>query len=145
MTLKLKITLLLITILAILLVNNTNVSAGPLIGETAKTELQAQDDAFLGESGLQDVSIGTLIAAVIKIVLSLLGIVFIILIIYAGLTWMTSAGNEEKISKAKKTMSAAVIGLTIVILAYAITSFVLSTILEGMGMDGTTGTTSTTS
>lgn len=139
MAIKLKPTLLLITILAIFLISSTNVLASPLIGDDTKQDLEKQDLAFLEESGLQKVSIGTLIAAVIKIVLSVLGIVFIILIIYAGLSWMTSAGSEEKITKAKKTMAAAVIGLTIVLLAYAITAFVLEKILEGMSMGSSSG------
>lgn len=97
----------------------------------AQQQLQQRNDEFLGEAGLDDnLSIGQMVAAVIKVVLAFLGVVFIILIIYAGLLWMTSAGNEEKIGTAKKTLIAATIGLAIVLSAYAITFFVIDQLLE---------------
>jgi len=136
---KLKSVILPTLILTLFLITAVSVSAGAAISETAKTELQAQDQAFLEESGLQVVSVGVLIASIIRIALSVLGIIFVILIIYAGLTWMTSAGNEEKITKAKNVMTAAIIGLAIVLLAYAITTFVIEKILEGMEMGGLSG------
>lgn len=74
-----------------------------------------------------DVTPGTLQETIAKLVQSALGflaIIFIILFLYAGFTWMTSAGNEDKLSTAKKTMTAAIIGLAIVLTAYAITTFV---------------------
>lgn len=89
-----------------------------------------QDQAFLGEAGLPIVSVGATVAAIIKAVLGLLGIIFIILIIYAGLLWMTSAGNEDSIEKAKSIMTAAVIGLVITMSAYAITLFVIDSLFR---------------
>jgi len=61
---------------------------------------------------------------VIKAFLSLLGIIFIILIIWAGYNWMTAGGNEEKISKATNTITRAIIGLIITISSYAIWRFI---------------------
>ena len=43
--------------------------------------------------------------------------------IYGGITWMTAGGNETTVTNAKKTITAAIIGLVIVISAYAITLF----------------------
>jgi heme/copper-type cytochrome/quinol oxidase subunit 2 len=54
------------------------------------------------------------------------------MIIYGGVLYISSAGNEEKIQKAKQTLTAAIFGLIIVILAYAIISFVASTLGEGI-------------
>jgi len=65
------------------------------------------------------------VASIIKIVLSLLGIIALCFILYAGFKWMTAGGNEETVTMAKKTLSAAVIGLVIILSAYAITNFVL--------------------
>ena len=73
------------------------------------------------------------VAQIIQVVLSILGVVLIVLIIYAGFLWMTAAGNEDKISKAKKTIVAAVIGLAIVLSAYLITAFVISQLIEATG------------
>lgn len=66
----------------------------------------------------------SLIGTIISAALGLLGVVFIILIIVAGYNWMTAAGDEEKIKKAGQTIRAAVIGVLIIICAYAIWSFV---------------------
>lgn len=64
------------------------------------------------------------VGTMVGIVLSFVGVLFLILIIYAGLTWMTAAGNEQKIGKAKDIIIAATIGLIIVLSAYAITKFI---------------------
>jgi len=60
-------------------------------------------------------------SSVIKMILIILGIIFLGLTIYAGLAWMLSEGNEEQVTKAKKILTAAITGLIIVLIAYAIT------------------------
>lgn len=65
-------------------------------------------------------TMSTIIGTIVSTVLSLLGVVFLILIIFAGYNWMTAAGEEEKVKKAKDTLTHAAIGLIIVISAYAI-------------------------
>lgn len=57
-------------------------------------------------------------------VISFVGIIFFILMLYAGFLWMTAAGDEKKIEQAKQILLAAIIGLVIVGAAYAITKFV---------------------
>ena len=69
---------------------------------------------------------GSVVALIITGFLSLLGIIFIVLIIMAGYNWMTSAGEEQKITKAKETIKRAVIGLIIIVAAYSISYFVFS-------------------
>jgi hypothetical protein len=66
----------------------------------------------------------------IALVLSFVGVIFVILIIYSGIVWMTAQGNDEKVNSAKKIMTDSIIGLIIVIAAYAITYFVLEFILN---------------
>lgn len=60
--------------------------------------------------------------------LSFLGIVFLLLILVAGFMWMTAQGNDIKAQKARKVMTAAVIGLIIISAAYAITAFIGDTL-----------------
>jgi len=67
---------------------------------------------------------------IIGYALGLLGIIFVILVIYAGFLWMTAQGNEEQITKAKKMITNAVIGIIIISMAYIITNFVLTNIQE---------------
>jgi len=71
-------------------------------------------------------SINPFIQTIIQVALSFLGIIFLILTIYGGFLWMTAAGNEEKVSKARKILTAAIIGLIIVVAAYAISTLVMS-------------------
>ncbi len=66
----------------------------------------------------------TIIAGVIKVLLSIVGITFTILIVYSGYTLLTAAGDESKVEKAKKTITAAVIGLSLTLGAYSLTSFI---------------------
>ncbi|MBU2229434.1 hypothetical protein KJ810_03450 [Patescibacteria group bacterium] len=83
----------------------------------------------LGSADLQETVI-----AIIQWILGLLGIVGVIMILYGGFTWLTSGGNEEKIEKAKKIISAAIIGISIVILAWAVISYAVSSLLNFTGM-----------
>jgi len=65
------------------------------------------------------------VMAVINVFITFTGILMLVLIIYGGYIWMKSQGNEEQVSRAKKTIIAAVIGLSIVILARIITEIIL--------------------
>ncbi len=66
---------------------------------------------------------------VIKVFLSVMGIVFVILIIIAGFKWMLAGGSQDKISEAKSQIRSAIIGLVIIICAWSITYFVTSYLL----------------
>jgi len=61
----------------------------------------------------------------ISILLGLLGMVMVIIIIYAGYLWMTGGGDPEKIKDAKSWMLNAIIGLIILLAAYSISDFVI--------------------
>ena len=61
-----------------------------------------------------------------------LGIIFFLLIIYSGFTWMTAAGKEETITKAKGILIAAATGLVIILSAYAIVRFVFGNVFGGL-------------
>ena len=66
------------------------------------------------------------IGIVIKISLGLLGIVFLFLIIYGGYIWMLAKGNQQEVDKAIKIIQNAVIGLIIVVVAFALVNFIFS-------------------
>lgn len=72
------------------------------------------------------VTIGFLIATIIKVILGFLAVIFLILTIVAGFRWMTAGGNEDEVKKAVTTIKNSVIGLVIVLAAYAITYFVFT-------------------
>jgi|GEM_PF-3715095 len=79
-----------------------------------------------------------IVAKIIRVGLTLLGIVLVVLLLYAGFLWMTAAGNEEKIDKAKTLIRNAIIGLAIILAAFALTQFIISRLLRatGTGVDG---------
>jgi len=65
-----------------------------------------------------------IVGMVINGLLGFLGIIFIILMLLAGYRWMNANGDEEKITKSKDTIRQAIIGLLIVIGAFAIWRFI---------------------
>ena len=105
----------------------------------AKSNLTSVADATGLASDLPS-SVGTIISAA----LSLVGTIFLVLTIYAGILWMTASGNEDQVGKAKKIITAAIIGLVITMAAYAITSFVTGRLGGGSEGGGTTTTVTPT-
>ena len=97
-------------------------SVGSLLHEAGEA---AKYDTAKVEGDNPAISIPTVAGGIIKIFLSILAVIFIILMLYAGYLWMTARGNEEQVTKAKELITSAVIGLVIVIAAYAITYFAL--------------------
>lgn len=75
-----------------------------------------------------------IIGKIIRTGLTLLGTIFLILIVYAGFTWILARGREEEIEKAQKIIETSVIGLIVIIVAYAISTFVFAVIVGGAGV-----------
>ncbi|MBT7553445.1 hypothetical protein HN670_03175 [bacterium] len=107
--------------------------------------LPMQASALTAQQGLQQAAEGNfntsrnipqVIALVVNAVLSLLAIIFIVLIVLGGFRWMTSAGNATKIETAKETITNAVIGLVVVLAAYAISEFILRALTESTSGGG---------
>jgi hypothetical protein len=67
----------------------------------------------------------TITVNVIRIFLTFIGIIFLVLVMLAGYKWMTSQGNEEQVKEARSHLIRSVIGLMIILAAWAITSFVV--------------------
>jgi len=74
----------------------------------------------LGTADIEQTSIN-----IVQWALGMLGLVAVVMIILGGYKWMTAGGNEESITQAKQLISAAVVGLIIVLLAWAIVIFVV--------------------
>ena len=68
------------------------------------------------------------ISNVVRIIIGFLGIVTVIIILAGGFIWMTSFGEEDKIDRAKKLISAGVVGLVVVLATYAVASFVINSL-----------------
>lgn len=66
------------------------------------------------------------IGQLINVILGFLGVIAVLIVLLGGFKWMTAAGNEEKVGAAKKLLGAGVVGLVIILAAYAIASFVIT-------------------
>lgn len=90
----------------------------------------AEGGVALGRSSLP-----VIVGRIVQAALGLVGVVFVVLIVYGGYMWMMSAGDSTQIGKAKKTIINAVIGIAIILSALAISQFIISKLTEA-----TTGT-----
>jgi len=88
---------------------------------------------FKATTGMGDSDPRVIASSVIKVMLGFLGIIAVLIILYAGFLWMTAAGNEDKISQAKGMMSAGVIGLIIILAAFGIATFVMTALVTATG------------
>jgi len=104
----------------------------------AFAQLSAEDSglnttavAAYGSDAVNDTNsnIGTFIGKyIIQPVIGLTGLVFLVLTVYAGMMWMTSAGDSKRIEKAKGILVASVVGAVIIASAYVIVNTVITSL-----------------
>lgn len=101
--------------------------------------------AAIGQGGLPDLTNGTTLVdplgitstvpsgqsvvifygqRIVGYMVNLLGVAVVLMYVYGGAVWMLSAGNEEKISQAKKILSYATIGAAVVLSSYILIKFI---------------------
>lgn len=100
------------------------------LAHTARAQVSIDFPSSFAGFSTQDVKV--VIQNIIKIILGFLGIITIIIILYGGFLWMTSFGEEDKIDRSKKLISAGVIGLAIVLASYAISVFVINSLTRAV-------------
>lgn len=88
--------------------------------------------------GGETTDLKTVIVNIINGVVGSIALVAVIFIIVGGVNYMTSAGDTNKLQKAKNTILYAVIGLIIAVLSFAIVNFVIVKILGDGGEGNTT-------
>lgn len=67
---------------------------------------------------------------IINIALGFLGIIAVIIVLYGGFMWMTAGGNEERVTKAKQILTAGIIGLVIIVMAWGIARYAISALMN---------------
>jgi hypothetical protein len=87
------------------------------------------DSNFGDATGLGQGDLKQTIGNLIRVALGFLGVVAVVIVLYGGFKWMVSGGNDEKVGEAKKLIISGIIGLAIILSAYAITTFVISSFL----------------
>ena len=123
-----KKTLFLTFCLALIILPTALLAAGTLDEVRAGLNQVAGKVGF--KTGNEEASVAVIVGRIIKVALSLVGVVFMVLMVYGGYLWMTAAGNEENVDKAKNLIRAAVIGLIIIASAYSITALVVGKVFE---------------
>ncbi len=90
----------------------------------------AQDfgNSYAVGTGLGEEDPRNILTNLVNLFFTFLGILSVIIIMYAGFLWMTSNGREDRVEKAKKTLIGAIIGLILILASWAIVSFVLNVI-----------------
>jgi hypothetical protein len=77
-----------------------------------------------------DGDLKTTIGQLLSVALGFLGVLAVIIVLIGGFKYMIAGGTEEKVKDARKWIISGIIGLAIILSAYAITSFVLNSLLE---------------
>lgn len=80
-------------------------------------------------TGLTSTDIRITIANIIRTAMGLLGIIAVLIVLYGGFKWMTAQGDTKAVDEAKKVLIAGIIGLIIIVSAYAIASFVINSLV----------------
>jgi len=88
------------------------------------------DEDFTDSTGLGQADLKSTIGNLIRVFLGFLGIIAVVMVLLGGFKWMTASGNDEKVQDAKKLLVAGIVGLAIILSAYAITTFVISSIID---------------
>ncbi|NQV11781.1 hypothetical protein HQ524_00305 [Candidatus Uhrbacteria bacterium] len=102
-------------------------NAGFTAGDPTAALTQSATQTSLG-GGPND-QIFITIGNIVNVGLGLLGIIFFVLMVYAGFLWMTARGNPDQVTKAQTMITQAVIGIIVILSAFAVSSFVLSQLI----------------
>ncbi|MBU0649433.1 hypothetical protein KJ969_05065 [Patescibacteria group bacterium] len=99
-------------------------------GDASNLLEEIGEKAGIGTADTGQKQLVDIIGTIINVLLSLLGVIFLVLLIYGGFLWMTSRGNEDAVDKSKRLIQDAIIGLIIILAAYAISRFVIDALLK---------------
>lgn len=123
-----------VSLVALVLGGALSVAAPVLVPKAHAVDTITADDLlpteFSDNVGLGQGDLRETIGRVIQVALSFLGIVAVCIVLWGGMRWMTAGGSEEKVKDAQKIMIAGLIGLAIILSAWAITSFVVTQLVS---------------
>lgn len=117
-----------VIITGLILFSNMSLVQAQSVGTPSLSDnLQQAGQAAQYDTNKNDINaLAEVIGTIIFYFFSLLAVIFLGLLIYAGFLWMTAHGNEDNVTKAKHIIRNALIGLIIVIGSYAIVYFVMA-------------------
>ncbi|HNU96171.1 MAG TPA: hypothetical protein PKH95_02080 [Candidatus Magasanikbacteria bacterium] len=115
------------------LVTNSVLAAEP--APTGLIDTDSLGVSYGAKIGLGTQDVRTTVASIIRVAMGLLGIVAVVIILIGGFYWMTAGGDEGRVETGKKWIFSGIIGLAIILSAYALANFVISSLVGA-----TTGT-----
>ncbi len=111
-------------------VTQVQAATAPQAGSAWNNQIGMEEiGAEYGETTSSADNLITIIIRIIDVALWFLAIIFVVLFIFSGYQWMMAGGNEDTIEKSKARMKNAIIGLVIVLVSWAITTFVIYRVL----------------
>ena len=102
-------------------------------GEIQKQLKPSEESFFVGQEGEDEKTIFILIGTGVEVVFSFVGVLLLVLIIYASFLWLTAGGNTDQVKKAKNYIRNAVIGLIIVLTAVILSQFIFGQLDRSFG------------
>ncbi len=107
--------------LALLLVNSLGVD----FALAQAIDQEADQPAIIralsgGRTGLRDI-----VLTIVNFFLTFLGLLAVVMVIYGGFLYVSSAGNEESVGKAKKILLYAGLGIIVIIVSFALVNTIL--------------------
>lgn len=110
------------------------IQTGAVFAQTVRTQINA---SMLNVGKRIDIdterSIGAIVGGVIQVALGFLGLIFLILFTYGAFKWMEAKGEEKTVKEATGLMFQAIVGLAIVLGAYALTEFFVTALEKSAG------------
>ncbi|MEK7202959.1 MAG: hypothetical protein AAB653_01460 [Patescibacteria group bacterium] len=91
------------------------------------------EGAIQTELGLGNKDPRLMAATILNVTMGFLGIVAVVIILIGGFKWMTAGGGEDKVEEARKLIMAGIIGLIIILTAFAIAKFVINNLMTATG------------
>ena len=112
---------------------------GNIFTDKAKTYFSGVYDTSSGKS--LDQTLPAAVGAIIGAVLGLVGVILLVIMVYAGFLWLTAGGNDDQVAHAKQLIKNGVIGMAITLSAFVITRFVVDQLTGALSKGATGGGT----
>ena len=111
---------------ALMILSAFSVALSPAHAQINAENTGLADSARSAGYGESPVSLPDVIGRIISILIGLIGLILFLFILYGGIMWMIAQGDPTKVGKAQGIIYNAVVGVIVVLAAYAITNFVIN-------------------
>lgn len=96
-------------------------------------------DPFASQSGIKnennaDITVSQYIGKIVTAVLSFVGVIFFVLVLWGGFLWMTAHGKSDQVDQATTIIIQATVGIAVIMCAYVITLLVVQAVGKASGV-----------